>query len=88
MQRARAKEWEKYEPAALQLLTIKTQRFANYVGDNKSERMLSRKVTPEPAGDMSRANLSTKRTHAFAPLECTRVDSTILMEQCSLFFPT
>ena len=40
----RTKEWEKYEPAAAKLVSIKTQRFANYVGLEKSERLLGRKV--------------------------------------------
>ena len=41
---SRTKEWEKYEPAAAKLVSIKTQRFANYVGLEKSERLLARKV--------------------------------------------
>lgn len=43
-QSPRPKEWEKYEPAAAKLVSIKTQRFANYVGQDKSERLLARKV--------------------------------------------
>ena len=41
------REWEKFEPAAAKLITLKTQRFANYVGSDKSERMLARKVEAE-----------------------------------------
>jgi len=40
----RSKEWEKYQEAAAKLISVKTQRFANYVGAEKSERLLSRKV--------------------------------------------
>ena len=41
------REWEKYEATAAQLVTIKTQRFANYIGPATSERLLGRKVEAE-----------------------------------------
>jgi hypothetical protein len=39
------KEWEKYQPAASKIVTLKTQRFANYVGSETNSRLLSRKVS-------------------------------------------
>jgi hypothetical protein len=39
------KEWEKYEAAAAHIVRVKSQKFANYVGPDKSERLLARKVS-------------------------------------------